>query len=523
MQNLKAQKKLYALLFRCLQLVIFFYLLISFQSCTKKNNISTPNIVLILADDLGYGEIGSYGQQIIETPNIDMLAKKGIQFVNSYSGSPVCAPARAVILTGKHTGNTHIRGNDEWADRGDVWSFKAMFNDSTLEGQRPLLSTEITIAQWLKQQGYKTGMVGKWGLGAPNTNSTPNKKGFDFFYGYNCQRQAHTYYPTHLWRNNSKEVLDNIIVTKAEEIEKEANPYDESSYKKFNQKQYSPKLMHNEALSFLEKNKQNPFFLYYASPLPHLPLQAPKKWVDYYVKKLGDEAPYLGKAYYPCRYPKATYAAMISYLDEQVGEIVEKLKDIGVYENTLIVFSSDNGPSFVNHVDLDFFKSTGELNDDRKRVKGSLYEGGIRVPHIVSWPNIIKKSAISKHITSGQDFFSTIVDIVGNNKTPSSLDGLSYFPTLKNENQIKHDFLYWEFPQNGGQQAVRISKWKGIKTELQKKKSTLSLYNLSIDSKERINLAEDYITIVKQMEHILKKEHTSAKIKKFKIKSLDEF
>lgn len=509
-------------LFSSLRIVAVSIFLIQFYGCSTKKNNSIPNVILILADDLGYGELGIYGQHIIETPNIDQLSKEGIRFLNSYSGSPVCAPARAVILTGKHTGNTHIRGNDEWAERGDVWNFSAMFNDSTLEGQRPLLPSETTVAQWLKKRGYATGMVGKWGLGAPNTNSTPNKKGFDFFYGYNCQRQAHTYYPTHLWKNQSREILNNLIVTKKETIEEGSNPYDESSYIKFNQKEYSPELMHNQAMSFLEKNKKNPFFLYYASPLPHLPLQAPKKWVDYYVKKIGDEEPYLGDSYYPCRYPKATYAAMISYLDHQVGELIQKLKKMGVYENTLIIFTSDNGPSFVNHVDLEFFQSTGNLNNNRGRVKGTLYEGGIRVPLIVSWPKVIKESTVSNHITSAQDVFATIRDIVGSKKVSPNIDGLSFFPTLKSEKQKEHDFLYWEFPQSGGQQAIILDKWKGLKTGLQNEKSSLYLYDLSTDPKEEINLADKHTTIVNQMEKKLKEVHTKAKIKKFQIRSLDK-
>ena len=253
-------------------LVPLFFFLISCNNNTKQYN--KPNIIYILADDLGYGELGKYGQKFIETPNIDNLAKNGMTFTNHYTGAPVCAPARSVLMTGKHSGNTHIRANGEWAERGNVWSFKAMFDDPNLEGQRPLLDSIITVAQVLKKNGYKTGMVGKWGLGAPNTNSIPNKKGFDFFYGYNCQRQAHTYYPTHLWKNEKRHILNNFIVTKQEGLG-DLDPLSDISYKKYNQQDYAPTLMHNEALSFITKNKNSPFFLYYASPIPHLPLQAP--------------------------------------------------------------------------------------------------------------------------------------------------------------------------------------------------------------------------------------------------------
>ena len=329
------------------KLTFIIIILICISCSNLKQYNESPNFVFILADDLGYGELGAFGQKIIETPNIDKLAKDGMILTNHYSGSPVCAPARAVLLTGLHTGNNPVRGNDEWKERGDVWSFQEMFKNPDLEGQRPMPDTIITIANYLKSNGYKTGMVGKWGLGAPNTKSIPNSKGFDFFYGYNCQRQAHTLYPSHLWRNKKREILDNIIVDKGPLFEG-LNPNNSDSYKIYNQNDYAPSLMHKEALKFIDKNKDNKFFLYYASPLPHLPLQAPKKWVDYYRNKLGEEKPYTGdNGYFPNQYPKATYAGMISYLDEQVGEIVSKLKEIGKYDNTVIVFTSDNGPTRV--------------------------------------------------------------------------------------------------------------------------------------------------------------------------------
>jgi arylsulfatase len=281
-----------------------------------------------------------------------------------------------------------------------------MFDDPNLEGQRPLLDSIVTVAKVLNDNGYKTGMVGKWGLGAPMTNSIPNKKGFDFFYGYNCQRQAHTLYPTHLWRNENRHILNNYIVNKNETLD-DKDPYNQESYKKYNQSDYAPTLMHNEALSFIEQNKKNTFFLYYASPLPHLPLQAPEGWVKYYNEKFGKEEPYVGRSYYPNRTPRATYAAMISYLDEQVGEIIAKLKEIGEYENTLIIFTSDNGPTHVPQVDYEFFNSTGIFVNSRNTMKGSVNEGGIRVPMIASWPNEIEPGTSSDHISAFYDFFET--------------------------------------------------------------------------------------------------------------------
>ena len=343
-----------------------FYIIYAFvillNSCEQHNisNYETPDFIFILADDLGYGEIGIQGQKWIETPNIDQLAREGIILTDHYSGAPVCAPARAVLMTGLHTGNNPVRGNSEWKERGDVWSFKSMYENPNLEGQRPMPDSIVTIASVFKSQGYKTGMIGKWGLGAPNTSSIPTKKGFDFFYGYNCQRQAHNLYPSHLWRNDERHLLNNTIVNKGK-LDDGLDPNDENSYNIYHQNDYAPELMHHEAMQFLDRNKDQKFFLYYASPLPHLPLQAPKNWVDYYRDKLGPEEPYLGdKGYYPNLTPKATYAAMISYLDEQVGEIIAKLKEMGIYDNTFIVFSSDNGPTHKDEqADIHFFNSTG--------------------------------------------------------------------------------------------------------------------------------------------------------------------
>ena len=356
-------------------------------SLNKKSVEDLPNFIFILADDLGYGELGVLGQQLIETPNLDALAKSGMILTDHYSGAPVCAPARAILMTGLHAGHNPVRGNSEWGERGDVWSFKSMFENSNLEGQRPMPDSIRTIANILKSNGYKTGMVGKWGLGAPNTNSIPNKKGFDFFYGYNCQRQAHNLFPTHLWRNSERHILNNTVVDKGK-LPDHLNPKDEESYALYHQNDYAPTFMHNEAMAFLDRNINQKFFLYYASPLPHLPLQAPKKWVNYYREKFGKEEPYIGnKGYFPNFSPRATYAAMISYLDEQVGELVAKLKENGQYENTLIVFSSDNGPTHKDEqVDIHFFNSTGIFVNSKNTVKGNVNEGGIRVPTIASWP-----------------------------------------------------------------------------------------------------------------------------------------
>ena len=368
---------------KCLSFLLVVLFSQKVQSGSQTNQIvqsSHPNIIFILADDLGYGELGCYGQTKIETPNIDKLASAGMRFINHYSGAPVCAPARCILLTGKNSGHSYIRGNDEWAARGKVWDYKAMIADSSLEGQIPLPDNKITITQLLKSKGYSTGMVGKWGLGAPHTTSIPTKKGFDFFFGYNCQRQAHTHYPVHLWKNEKRIYLNNDTVVPGTKLDKNAGSLNPDSYKKFTLNEYASDLMFSEINQFISRNKTNPFFLYWATPIPHAAIQAPHRWVDYYVKKLGDEKPYLGeKGYFFYRYPHAGYAAMISYLDEQVGLLIKQLTDLGIYDNTLIIFTSDNGPTFNGGTDSPWFDSARPFRCESGRGKGYVYEGGIRV------------------------------------------------------------------------------------------------------------------------------------------------
>jgi arylsulfatase len=281
--------------------------------------------------------------------------------------------------------------------------------------------------------------------------------------------------------------------------------------------------MHQEAMQFLERNKDQKFFLYYASPLPHLPLQAPQKWVDHYRQKLGPEDPYLGNSgYYPNRTPRATYAAMISYLDEQVGEIVAKLKEIGDYENTLIIFSSDNGPTHKdNQADIHFFNSTGIFVNSKTTVKGNVNEGGIRVPTIATWPNKIKEGGRSAHPGTFYDYYATVCDILGV-EPPYPIDGISYYPSLMEKPQQEHDYLYWEFPAYGGQQAIRMGSWKGFKKNLFKGASALQLYDLSKDPKELNDLAAEYPEIVQKMENFMEQAHTTAALKKFRIPVLEQ-
>ena len=495
------------------------------QSNENKPTVK-PNIIYILADDLGYGELGCYGQQKIETPNIDKLAQEGMRFTQHYAGAPVSAPSRCMLLTGKHPGHAQIRGNDEWESRGDVGNYRAMLADSTLEGQRPLRDDTQTLSRMLKSAGYTTAIVGKWGLGAPNTNSTPTKMGFDFFVGYNCQRQAHTYYPVHLYKNDVRIYLDNDTVAPNTMLDKGEDPYCIESYKKYNLKTYAGDVMFDELTGFINDNNSNktgqPFFMYWATPIPHVPLQVPQRWVDYYVDKFGDEKPYLGEnGYFPQRYPHAAYAGMVSYMDEQVGLLVQQLKDLDLYDNTLIIFTSDNGASYNGGTDSKWFNSGGPFDEAFGRGKGFTYEGGLRVPMIASWPGHIAPNSESDHISAFWDVMLTFSDIAGVD-APEDTDGISFLPELTGKKQPKHEHLYWEFPETGGQQAVRMGNWKAIRKDIKKGNMQLELYNLEQDVQEHNNIAAKHPDIVKQMEQIMKQEHEPAEIEKFKMKELGD-
>lgn len=495
----------------------------SCQPSPKATVARKPNIIYILADDLGYGDLGCYGQEIIETPNIDQLSREGMRFTQHYSGAPVCAPARCMLLTGKHAGHAFVRGNDEWGDRGEVWNFEAMFKDPKLEGQRPIPDEEVTIAELLKEGGYTTGCVGKWGLGAPETEGLPNRQGFDFFYGYNCQRQAHTFYPLHLWKNEDRVLLNNKMVAPNTKLEKGADPNDSTSYANFRLNDYAAELMHNQATDFIKDNKDQSFFLYYASPIPHVPLQAPQKWVDYYRQKIGAEEPYIGdKGYFPCQYPRATYAAMISYLDEQVGDIINQLKTLDLDEHTLIVFSSDNGPTYTGGADTEFFNSARPFKTSYGWGKGFVNEGGIRVPMIARWPGRIEANSNSDLISCFIDVLPTFCE-VANIEKPGNIDGLSFLPTLLGQNtQLAHEYLYWEFPEYDGQQAVRLGKYKAIRKNIQKGNLDIELYDLSTDIQEQKDIALKHPEILEKIQLILSKEHTQASTERFKMAALGD-
>ncbi|MGC1633069.1 MAG: arylsulfatase [Gelidibacter sp.] len=499
------------------------------KKTTKHSETQThqkPNIIYILADDLGYGDLGVYGQTKIETPNIDALANEGILFTQHYSASPVCAPARASLLTGRHGGQSSIRGNDEWEERGNVWNYRAMINDSTLEGQRPMPKNTVTFAQLLKEANYKTAIVGKWGLGAPQTESIPTEMGFDYFFGYNCQRFAHTYTPVHLYENENRYPLKNDTIAPHFGLLKDDDPLAPSSYEKYTQPDYGPELIFGKMMDFIAANKKDPFFVYWASPIPHVPLQAPQKWIDYYVNKFGDEAPYYFKkevgSYFPTRYPHATYAAMVSYLDENVGKLVAYLKAEGLYENTLIVFTSDNGPANDGGADPEFFNSGGILQGKAGRGKGYTYEGGIRVPMIATWPAQIKAGTTTDHISAFYDVMPTFSEIANVQMEPKT-NGISFYNTLtKGDKQKEHEYLYWEFAGYQGQVAVRMGKWKMIWKNINNGNKDVELYDLDVDIREEHNIMDQHPEMLQKFHEIVKNEHVTPVNRSFAIEGVEQ-
>ena len=435
------------------------------------NQTSKPNIIYILADDLGYGDLSCYGQTKFSTPNIDALAKEGLLFTQHYAGSSVCAPSRSTLLTGLHTGHTPIRGNKEVRP----------------EGQWPLPDSTYTIAELLKDQGYVTGAFGKWGLGYPNSEGDPLNQGFDTFYGYNCQRLAHNYYPYHLWDNDKKVILDGNSGT--------------------NKEQYAPELIHNKAMQFIDKNKDKPFFLYYPSIIPHAELFAPNDYMNRFVGKFNPEKKFKGVdegenykngGYGSQENGHAAFAALITLLDDQVGELAEKVKELGLEENTIFIFTSDNGPHKEAGADPKYFNSNGNL----RGFKRDLYEGGIRVPMIVKWKGKVKEGAITDHVSAFWDVFPSFAELIGAN-FKNNLDGVSFSPILlgEPEKQKTQAYLYWEFNENNAPvQAIRKGDWKAVKF-LDK---PLQLYNLSIDLKEEHDVSEENIKIKNDMLQILK-------------------
>lgn len=407
-----------------------------------------PNIVYILADDLGYGEVGAYGQTQIRTPAIDRLAAEGLRFTQHYSGSPVCAPSRAALLTGFHTGHGYVRDNFELGG----------WRDDEERGQLPLLPGTVTLGRLLQQAGYATAVIGKWGLGGPQSAGIPTRQGFDYFFGYLDQKQAHNYYPTHLWRNDERVPLRNPYFSPHQRLV--GDPNDPAAYASFTATDYAVDLMGDDALRWVRAHAGEPFFLYLAFPVPHLALQVPDEALAEYAGQFA-ETPYLGdRSYLPHRAPRAAYAAMITRMDWHIGRLMALLDSLGLDERTLVMFSSDNGPTYVGGVDTEFFRSTGGL----RGLKGSVFEGGIRVPFIARWPGRIAPGSESAHVSAFWDVLPTVGALLGL-EVPDGIDGRSFLPTLLGQpGQEEHASLYWEY--HGlwkGAQAVRMGGWKGVR------------------------------------------------------------
>ena len=472
-------------------LTFFAAFAISSSAQKKASKTNYTNIVYILADDLGIGDLGCYGQKVIKTPNIDKLAADGMLFSNHYSGSTVCAPSRSVLMTGLPTGHTSIRDNKGGEVKGS-------------EGQTPMSQKSITIAEVLKQKGYATGAFGKWGLGFIGTEGDPNKQGFDEFFGYNCQAYAHRFYPEYLWHNDKKVYLPG------------------NDWK--NTVTYSGDIIHGKAIEFIEKNAKNPFFLYYPTTIPHAELIVPDDEIfqrhsgkykeNPYTKDVAKKGASYGPdidimKYCPQLQPKATYASMVERLDKHVGEVVAKLKELGLEKNTIIFFSSDNGIHKEGGIDPEDFDS----NSIYRGSKRDMYEGGIKTPMIVKWPSTIKPGSKTNHISAFWDVLPTLAEIA-KAKAPVNLDGISMLPTFAaKSNQKSHDHLYWEFHAMNGKQAVRKGNWKAIKLNvLDKSKTVIELYDLDKDPSETKNLAQQYPEKVKELEKLMDENHVESQV-----------
>ncbi len=416
-----------------------------------------PNIIFILADDLGYGDLGCYGQKKIKTPDIDRLASGGMRFTQCYAGSTVCAPSRASLMTGLHTGHVRIRGN----------------------AAVPLRPEDVTIAEVLKSAGYATSAIGKWGLGLTNTTGTPNKKGFDEWFGYLSQTHAHDYYPSLLYRNEK----DPILLDKNTDGKKG---------------QYSHDLFSMVASNYVRINKYHPFFLYLAYTIPHANNELGKATGN--GMEVPSDAPYTNESWPQTEKNKA---AMITRMDRDIGSLMQQLKDLKIDENTIVFFTSDNGPHKEGGVDPVFFQSSGPL----RGIKRDMYEGGIRVPMIVRWPGHVPTNTVSDQVWAFWDFLPTAAELA-RARQPKGIDGISMLPALLGQRQTnQHEFLYWEFHEKGSKQAVRMGDWKAVRLEPGK---ALELYNLKEDLGEKNDVADKHPDVVAKIEAYLKNARTES-------------
>ena len=476
-------------------------LLLLATSCTRANaeeQTTRPNIILIVADDLGYGELGCYGQKWIKTPHIDRMAQEGMRFTHFYSGQAVCAPSRCALLTGRHMGHAFIRDN---GDPKHLQHLKKKFGWE-FPGQYPLPEEQVTIAELLKDRGYATAAIGKWGLGHVGTSGDPNRQGFDLFYGFNCQRHAHNHYPKFLWRNNEKEILP-------------------GNDRKLTGQTFSQDKFTEVAVEFIQQHQDEPFFLYLPFAIPHLAIQVPEESLQEYEGVIPEQE-YEHRGYLKHPSPRAGYAAMISHMDRDIGKIMAQVKTLGLDENTLVMFTSDNGPTYdrLGGSDSEFFQSATPL----RGFKGSLYEGGIRVPLVARWPKQIAPRTVSEQLSAFWDLLPTFCQIAGAD-LPDDIDGISLVPTLlgKPTEQSQHEYLYWEFPSYGGQQAIRQGDWKAIRTDLLRKNNKpplkSQLYNLRQDIGEQHDVALSHPEIVNRLEQAMRAAHVPSEL--FPLKPLD--
>jgi arylsulfatase A len=463
-------------------------MVVAWLACTNLNAAEPgqrPNIILIMADDLGVGELGCYGQKLIRTPRIDELASEGMRFTQFYAGSPLCAPSRCTLMTGKHTGHSFIRDNDE---KGHWDWVEQKYGKFT--GQRPIPEKTTTLAKLLHDRGYATAAFGKWGLGHYGTTGSPTTQGFDLFYGYYCQRHAHNHYPAFLWRNGEKEPLAGNT---GEDAIGAIHSHD--------------KFVEN-AKAFIREHRQGPFFLYMPVIVPHLAIQTTEEALAQYEEM--PESPYAKDGqYHQHPRPHAGYAAMVSQLDRGVGEIVDLVAELGLDENTLILFTSDNGPTFerVGGADSDFFDSSAGLRG-RKR---DVYEGGIRVPLIARWSGKIQADSTENAPAAMWDLLPTLCDVAGA-KPPADVDGVDLLPAMlgKEEPRTTRDF-YWELPNNGGVQAVRHGDWKGVRVGLSKGPQPWQLYDLANDPSETTDVAAKRSDVVAKIDEFARASHVPSK------------
>ncbi|QDV58159.1 arylsulfatase [Rosistilla oblonga] len=494
----RATKSQLCTLISCKSLLAAVAMLWVTTSLAAADSPTPPNVVFILADDLGYRELGSFGQQLIKTPHLDKLAKQGMRLTQHYSGNAVCAPSRCVLMTGKHPGHAEVRSN----------------KSTPPEGQWPIPDSDITLAELLSGEGYATGAFGKWGLGGPDSSGEPLRQGVQRFFGYNCQSHAHSYYPSYLWDDNQHVKLNNDPPVSGHiGFADGDDPSDPASYARFKGQDYAPDRINAQALQFVKDNKDKPFFLYYPTVIPHVALHVPDEELKQYHDLGWQDPPFVrdgGYGYTPHFTPRAAYAAMITRMDRYIGNILNLLDELQLSDNTIVIFSSDNGTTHLGkEVDYTFFRSVGEL----RGLKGSLYEGGVRVPTLVRWPGKIAAGSQSDYVSGFEDWIPTLMDLIGKPEdVPEGLDGISIAPTLLGKSQEERPYLYREFPSYGGQQTIRVGDFKAVRQNMSKGNLEIELYNIREDIGEQNNIAAEHPELVAQLAQQMEAVRTPSKI-----------